>query len=90
MAHATNIRIKEDLDSKIDYVYRGLSGSILESTERGVKKGDVRIIFDELFVARYIYPKDALGLRKSEIHWSFVNKKTLEEEREFGRKILTY
>ena len=66
------------------YQWCGGFGAILKSYEHGVRRGDVRMIGDELFYAYIVYPR---WLAPSEVCWT-VQAPSAEAIRALREKLL--
>lgn len=69
----------------IEYEIEGNIGCILSSREKNIKVGDVRMIEERLFYARYI--SDLKWLNTPRISWTIANIE-IEEIRKIKAKLL--
>lgn len=65
------------------YEWSGYFGCVLNSRERKVKQGDVRIIAGEFMYAYRVYKH---FLERPEVYWCFVNN-DLEKINSFKKKV---
>lgn len=66
-----------------EYEWFGGYGAVVRSYERGVQRGDMRVIHGEVMYAYLVYPK---GLHRPEVAWTFLEP-TNERIREFRDKV---
>ncbi len=53
----------------VEYRWGGGFGSVLTSIEKGLKKGEVRMVGDQTM---YVWKIETRGFRKPIVHWSFA------------------